>query len=72
MASYFLIENDGGDTIIYEYTREHTQKLLGFRPVSRYLDNLPSNNTNYWNGGVLLIKGEIVVPKPIQVVYEIP
>lgn len=38
-----------------------------------FAPKLPDGDLNYWNDKVVLIKGEIVTPRPVQVVtkYEV-
>ena len=70
--SYFLIKNDEGDTIVTKIDPEKFLKELkdgDWGEDLHVLDFLPSNtDTNYWGKNtVLIIKGEVVRPKPIEV-----
>lgn len=74
--TYFTISNSDGDTYVYEATKESLLKELdeGDLSIDEILTEIPeSNDTNYWGGKTLIIKGEIVVPKPVTVVekYEL-
>jgi hypothetical protein len=70
--AYFLIHNSDGDTTVYPEDPEQlcldiTRGDYGDDP--QFLDRLPDeHDTNCWpEGAYLLIRGEIVTPKPKQV-----
>lgn len=75
--SYFWIESTEDGIAIYELSKSEVheqirERTVGVRAESlpRFLDALP-NNMNY--GGehdVVLIRGAVVVPKPVQRVTE--
>lgn len=71
----FLVHSSNGDTDIRavdpdDLLRKINSGWYGDNP--QFLDALPDTpDTNYWpEGSFLLIKGEIVVPKPRQVIIE--
>lgn len=73
----FIITNSDGDTRVTPQTEEQFLKELnngdyGSNPV--FLTNLNQEDTNYWpEGAILLIRGEIIQPKPVKLVesYEL-
>jgi len=71
---YFVINNSDGDTYVQMLTKEELVKRLneeyyGSDPI--FLDKIPSNmDTNYWGEGILIIKGAVTVPQPVQIVTE--
>lgn len=74
--SYFLIYcSEDGDTRVYEYTAEQVEALLNGpeaeHQVGDFFDKVPDRDTAYWSRKVLLIKGEIVVPKVKEVVTRV-
>jgi hypothetical protein len=80
--SYFLIHNSDGDTTVREVDPKEVAENLAagdyYGPDTEFLSEIPKNNdTNYWGENTyLLIKGEIVTPKPktmtVVETYEIP
>lgn len=73
---YFMISNSDGDTYITPVTKTELLKDLEDRNVEFLTkEELTSDNdSNYWGENVLLIiKGEVIVPKPKQVIqsYEL-
>ena len=75
--TYFVIRNSDGDTTITQY--DGKEDLLSDIESGEFgkdgdgiLCNLPANNDpNYWiEGAVLIIKGQIVVPKAEQVITK--
>lgn len=74
---YYLIRNDDGETFVREMTKEQIEAFVNDHLIKSDLcwHIAPSNtDTNYWGGKYLIIKGQIVVPKPVEVVkrYELP
>lgn len=74
--TYFVIHNGEGDTTVREYTREELLKEIEENAWGRdadFMDKIDDADTNYWGGSILIIKGKIVNPKPVEVVtkYEI-
>lgn len=76
MEKYFVIRNSGGDTHIDVYTKEQLMKRINdpdesFPPC---IDDFDFNSdTNYWGDSIMIIKGKLVSPSPVQVVttYEV-
>jgi len=76
---YFVISNSDGDTTIEHLTKVELIERLGNDEESNYwgaegfVEDLSTNDTNYWGNSILVIKGEIVIPKPKTVVetYEV-
>ena len=78
--SYFLIEaHSGGDVYIRllddvpkfleKLTEEMSEEIFAFRP--EILEKIPEEvNPIYWGRSVLIIKGDIVVPKPVNIVKK--
>ena len=73
MSNYFVIRNSDGDTTVTEHSAEDLKEKLNeeyWGPVE-FMDELPSNkDTNYWGDCILIIKGEVVVPQPVETVTE--
>ena len=77
---YFVIRNSDGDTQVTSMTKEKLLKRItpdedghiyyGNDVEFISLAGLKVNeDTNYW-GGMLIIKGTVCVPKPVEVVRE--
>ena len=70
---YMVISNGEGDTSVRVFTEEELKHALavnywgdvGFVDINDLKDD---PDTNYWCDKILIIKGEIVLPKPIEVV----
>ena len=65
-----MITNSDGDTRVSQHSAEEIQSLLNEEDAPGWLTNamteITDPDTNYWGGKVLIIKGEIVTPKPIE------
>ena len=78
MEKYFVITNCDGDTYVTIKSKEELledvkEGSIGCENNGIYLtekDIVKNGNTNYWGGQPLIIKGEIVSPKPIKVVTD--
>ena len=71
MEMYFLIRNSDGDTHVEPLTKEELLERVDEERHTRYLDKVPNDtDTNYWGEGVLIIKGEVVVPRAETVVTK--
>ena len=73
---YFVIRNSDGDTTVEPYSKEQLTAALNNEEFSsyRFLDSIPAEtDTNYWGEVVLIIKGTITVPEPIEsvTVYKV-
>lgn len=66
----FVIWNSDGDTYVEETTEQEVLEELKEIKENPYLESLPENTeTNYWpEGSRLIIKGEIIFPKPKKIV----
>lgn len=68
---YFLIRNGDGDTTVHicetpEMVLEYVNPDGGL-PCIGYHELVGMNkDTNYWAGRYLIIKGEVVTPKPLE------
>ena len=72
--AYFLIYNSDGDTYVREVAIEQTLREYANGEMSGdFAAMLPDTDTSCWGDNMVLIKGEIVTPKPVQVVtqYEV-
>lgn len=71
---YFVISNSDGDTRVKKLTKQQLLERIkpeeGCTPPGYLSDVNESGDTNYWGDAILIIKGEIVVPKPKTVVTE--
>lgn len=75
---YYVITTSADGVHVTVYTKEGLEQALsetgGFGSY-KILPSLPKeNNPNYWGESMVIIKGEVVTPKPIQVVqrFELP
>jgi len=70
--TYFVINNSEGDTIVKEFTKEKLLEEINdgaWGGDIEYLRDIPDDNdTNYWGGSVLIIKGSIVTPEEKKIV----
>ena len=77
---YFLVSNSDGETSIGIVDAHELAVGLAdgdFGSAPRFADRLPrslNDTREFPEGTMLLIKGEIVVPQPVQVAmaYEVP
>lgn len=74
---YFLITaNEDGETYVTQISNieKFLQELADgdYGKSPKFLSDRRefSTDTNEWNGAMLLIKGEVVVPKPMEVVTK--
>lgn len=75
---YYVIKNSDGDTYVEEIDKQELLNRLDpedpYYGTLEFLKTIPKNgDTNYWGDKLLIIKGEIVVPKAIEVAtkYEL-
>ena len=70
--SYFVIRNSDGDTYVDEVSEEVLKTRLAdeYYGSQGFLKKVPGNDTNYWGENILIIKGSVVVPQPVQTVTE--
>ena len=74
--SYFIVScSEDGDTSVSEYTAEQLEaKLNGPEPdykVGDFNDKMSDFNANSWSRKMILIKGEIIMPKVKEVVTKV-
>lgn len=68
---YFLIYNSDGDTHVLPITRQQLlERLNAGEFEDGFMDKIRDTDTNLWSEKCLLIKGEIITPKPVQTVTE--
>ena len=75
--SYFIIRNSGGDTRVDQVSKEELLKRIQPEEDEErcyygrigFLGKIEDSDTNYWGDNILIIKGEIVTPKP-KIVIE--
>lgn len=67
--TYFLISNGDGDTYVQQYTQEELLERISHD--EGFLKEIKDCDTNYWGGVPLIIKGEIVIPRPIETVTKL-
>lgn len=73
MDKYFVIHNGEGDTTVTEFTKEKLIKALednNWGEGIEALTTIKERDTNYWGGRILIIKGNIVTPKPVETVVR--
>jgi len=70
--TYFIIHNGDGDTNVDVLTREELTKRLNeeYYGDVGFLREITEKDTNYWGDALLIIKGEIIIPKPVKVIEE--
>jgi len=70
---YFIIHNPDGETTVTAYTKQELLDELNEGTFNEHdwLSEIPdSSDTNYWGGSMLLIKGSLVTPTPIETITE--
>lgn len=68
---YFLIYNSDGDTHVVPMTRQQLLARLNDGEFGNgFMAKVQDTDTGLWSDRCLLIKGEIVTPKPVQTVTE--
>lgn len=69
---YFVILNSEGDTTVEALEKEELEERLSeggyYGNIGFIEDMIVDTDTNYWGGKMLIIKGEIAVPKPKKIV----
>ncbi len=75
---YFVITSGEDGTLVREMDKEQLQNVIRdlqesyAQPV--FLDHVPESDKGCWmgvdEGAILIIKGEIIQPKPLKVVTE--
>lgn len=69
---YFVVYNGEGDTTVEMLRKDQlitrlNEKYYGDR---EFVEKITERDTNYWGGDLLIIKGNIVVPKAKKVIIE--
>ena len=70
---YFVMSCDADGTAIWSMTKESLLKYLD-EFSGEILSTIPNSDPNYWGENkIVIIKGEIIIPKPVEVVtrYEL-
>lgn len=70
---YFVINNSEGDTRVEELTEEVLKERLADGYYGRqigFINRIGNPDTNYWGENIMIIKGTLVSPVPIEVVKE--
>jgi len=76
MEKYFIISNSDGDTTVTEMSKEELllaieENYWGDRTPMTLQDYHESrSDTNYWGESIMIIKGNVVVPTPKQVITK--
>lgn len=77
---YFIIRNSDGDTRVQRVTQTELEKRLTVEDGAHWygtggfmsIEDLEEKgyDTNYWGNNLLIIKGEVVVPHPVETVVQ--
>jgi len=73
---YFIISNSDGDTSVDPVTKEELIKRItpeegegeNYYGNCGFLSKIDDIDTNYWGDNILIIKGEIIAPRPKEIV----
>ena len=72
---YFVIYNGDGDTTVSQLSKEELVSRItpdedgeGYYGKVGFLKSIEEKDTNYWGDNILIIKGEIVIPEPKNVI----
>jgi hypothetical protein len=70
--SYFILNSTEDGVYITEYkTAEKLSEYLAGNRIEKFFSSLPKDSPSYWDAEkVLIIKGEIIVPKPKTTITE--
>ena len=70
--TYFIISNSDGDTTVTEMTKPELLLAIeeNYWGDRLCLGDIPRGDTNYWGESILIIKGKIVTPDPVEVVRK--
>jgi hypothetical protein len=68
--TYFVISPGEGDPRIEPLTREELTRRLseGYYGDVGFMGSLRNKNINEWGDNIMIIKGEVVIPRPVEVV----
>lgn len=70
---YFLIHvTEDGDVYVKQYKKDDLLKVIkdGYFGDMSFLEHIEEENPQYWGANTLIIRGEIVTPKPVEVVTD--
>ncbi len=71
---YFIIGmSEDGDPFHYIMSKEELEEFLEENSEQDFMDEEDLKNysdSNYWNDSILIIKGEIIIPEPVEVVTK--
>lgn len=70
---YFVIQcSEDGDVSVIEYEKDELLSLINAEDCGdgSFFDTMPESDLQYWKNKTLIIKGDIVSPKPVKVVKE--
>ena len=71
--TYFLIHcSEDGDVSVTPYEKDDLLRAIknkDYGPIE-FMENINYGDPQYWGNKSLIIKGEIVIPKPKKVVEE--
>jgi len=77
--AYFVIANCDGETTVNQMSERTLLQRINpeengggeYYGNSGFLEKIPENSdTNYWGDNILIIKGDIISPKPVKVVKK--
>lgn len=78
MSKYYVVSvSEDGDCSIDEYSHDKLQKLLNDEDYwlnEKFHTHMPSNTDlqeGTWSGKLMIIKGEIIVPRTKEVIKEL-
>ncbi len=74
MNYYVISSGEDGITIAGPLDKEEIIKQINrdyWGENVTYLSKIPENYDNYLNEGIIIIKGQIVTPKPVNIKYDI-
>jgi len=72
--NYIVIRNSEGETRVEQVTKAELTERLNedyYGLNTSTFDGFPAEpDTNHWGGKIMIIKGELVTPKPVKVITE--
>jgi hypothetical protein len=65
---YIITQNEDGEASVNVLSKEQIEKVLGDGDFNEFniVNNVPHYYIENWGNNMIIIKGEIVVPKPIK------
>lgn len=67
---YFVISNSDGDVSVRQINKEELVRQLQEDMRTGFLPCIEDQDPNYWGDNMLIIKGEIVVPRPKEIIQS--